>query len=451
MSNFAEFFEQNPEFLDKKVAIAFSGGSDSLALLYLFSKLFNKSLITAVYVNHNLRSYDELMVESKLNKDNCNILGVRYKELICNPGEIEEISSIRKSGTEDAARAARYEKLISFCKNESIEVIATAHNSDDQVETMIMRTFNGASPLSLSCIREKTKIDGLNIIRPVLKYSKKELRELLLDSRLYWSEDSTNNETDYLRNKIRAYLMPKIEEIFPDVHKIVQRNASLHEGLKNLVDSQVQMFIEYDNLYIDAYSKLESIVRYNVISKLTEFNGKVSFSQIKHIDSLILEGKDRREKFNGFDLIINSSKFFFEKSVEDKNILFIIEKYCDIKKTFDNIVFEISSQESDDNLVLRIADEDLTLPLILRNPVNKDALITAGGKVLINKLATSWKLDENKKKQILVLEDRKGIVAVFARHLGGRDRIAKRMKNTLVGKRVRLYSIFNKEFYGEII
>ncbi len=205
-------------------------------------------------------------------------------------------------------------------------------------------------------------------------------------------------------------------------------------------------------ILINQFSKQETIVRYNIIIKLTQKYNKPSFSQIKYIDSLILSKIERRVVFPFFDLIVKDDSVLFEKSVEDKEITFIIDNSCDITKNINQFKFCISQNLSEaDNKVLKIADEYLFFPLIFRNWTNSDALKTAGGKVLVNKLISSWKIDENKRKNVYVLEDRKGIVAVFAHHVGGRDRLAMRMKNTLVGKRVRLYSIFNKEIDGETI
>lgn len=446
MENFDSFFDLN-SYLDlNKIAIAFSGGSDSLCLLYLLSKRFDVKDLVAIYVNHSLRSDDELLNESTVNSENCAKLGIKYVELFCDKGEIEEIAKLRDSGIEDAARAARYEKLLGYCKNNNIKTIATAHNSDDQIETMIMRTFNGASPLALSCVKSVTNLDGINVIRPTLTYSKAELRSILVDNNLSWSEDSTNGEQNYLRNKIRWNIAPLIEDVFPSVSQIVQRNAELLEGFSTLVNEKVNTLINKNKIKKSVFCNQVTIVRYNIILELTKKYQMVSINQLKHIDNVIFDEDDISIDFNTFTLLIDSDGFVsFDKLIEDINFTIVIEKSCDGNFDSPYSVLKIDSLTEADKLQLQIADEDLSYPLIFRSLKSGDQLVTSGGKVFVNKLVSSWKIDENKRKLVYILEDRSGIVAVFAHHVGGRDRLALHLKNTLVGKSVRIYSILNKE------
>ncbi|MBK5200993.1 MAG: tRNA lysidine(34) synthetase TilS [Spirochaetaceae bacterium] len=447
MKDFEAFFQLHQNINTDKIAIAFSGGSDSLCLLYLLSKKIIPSNLVALYVNHKLRAESELDVESVLNRNNCEKLGVKYIELNCNNGEIEKLSKIRGAGIEDAARVLRYQKMLEYCFSNNIKSLATAHNSDDQVETMIMRTFNGASPLSLSCIKSVTVLEGVDVIRPVLLYSKQELRDILIKENFSWSEDSTNGEEDYLRNKIRANIVPLIHQVFPSAPSIVLRNAELIEGLNTLVNEKVKGLIEKKSVNCEYYCNQVTIVRYNVVLELTKSYCFPSINQLKHIDSIIMSStKNIREKFNGFDLVIDINKnVYFEKSLIDMNFTFIInesgDRYIDIPYS----TLKIDSLSVAGKKQLLIADEDLHFPLVFRSIKAGDQLITDGGKILINKLISSWKIDENLRKLVYILEDKSGIVAVFASHVGGRDRLARRIKKTLVGKSVRIYSILNKD------
>lgn len=447
IKDFNDFFNNHQEINTDKIAIAFSGGSDSLSLLYLLANKFNSLNIIAIYVNHKLRSESELDVESILNKNNCDKLGVKYIEFHCDEGEIDSLSKIRGSGIEDAARSLRYEKIINYCLSNNIKSLATAHNSDDQVETMIMRTFNGASPLSLSCIKAVTKLKGVDVIRPVLTFSKQELRDILINENFAWSEDSSNREEEYLRNKIRANIAPNVYNTFPAAKSVVLRNAELFEGLSILVDEKVKKIIEKKIISCDKYSNQVTIVRYNILIQLSKSICFLSINQIKHIDSIIMKSnKDIRERFSGFNLVIDSDRnFYFEKALADINFTFVINKAGDRIIDIPYSKLKIDSLSDADDKQLLIADEDLNYPLIFRSIKSGDFLVTGGGKVLISKLISSWKIDESLRKLVYILEDKFGIVAVFASHVGGRDRIAQRIKKTLEGKSVRIYSILNKD------
>lgn len=446
MKNFNSFFHLNPNLNLDKIAIAFSGGSDSLCLLYLLAKEFDVNNLVAIYINHSLRGEDELSNESSLNSENCKKLGIKYIELFCDKGEIEEIARIRDSGIEDAARSARYDKLLNYCNINNIKTIATAHNSDDQVETMIMRTFNGASPLSLSCVKSVTHLNGVDVIRPTLLYSKKELKSILNNNGFIWSEDSTNGEQNYLRNKIRWNIVPLIEEVFPAASQVVQRNAELLEGVSVLVMEKVNKLIKKNKIKKDVFCNQVTIVRYNIILELTKRFQMVSVNQLKHIDKVIFEEISISINFNTFTLVIDENGYIsFNEFLEDKNFTIIIEEECDGFFNCPYSTLHIDSISSANDIQLKIADEDLSYPLIFRSVKSMDQLITSGGKVMVNKLISSWKIDESKRKLVYILEDRSGIVAVFAHHVGGRDRLAVHLKNTLVGKSVRIYSILNKE------
>jgi len=441
MDQFNEYFIKYPDLYDKKIAVAFSGGSDSLALLYLFSQIFDKKKLIALYVNHGLRDNNELNEESNLNKENCLALGVEYKEFIFKEGEINSIAKERGNGVEDAARFCRYEKLITFCKENGYYALASAHTIDDQLETMIMRSFNGSSLLSLTCIKEYREQEGIKIIRPLLTYTKDELRLLLKVSGFFWSEDSTNKKTDYLRNRIRKEITPSVESIFPDAKQIVYRNAFLFTGLVNIVQDKVNSLSINDIVSRNEYLLQEEIIRYNILSKLIKKYEIPSFKKVVHIDNVIKQKKDGFEVFGEVELLIKDDTFAINKVNTISKFSFVIENSKDQELEIFENKLKITSKESNDSTLLRIADEDISYPLIVRNVRSDDTLITDGGRIELNKFFSNWKIKERDRKKVIVLEDKTGLIAVFAKHLGGRDRIAKRVKTPLVGKTVKIYSI----------
>lgn len=441
MKNFSQYFDKYPNLKDKKIAVAFSGGSDSLALLFLLSQYLDKKNLVAIYVNHGIREKQELLKESDKNRENCKIIGVTYKEIVLKDGEIEESEAIRNNGIEDAARFLRYKYLLKYCNDNNIFAIATAHTIDDQLETMIMRSFNGSSLLSLTCIKEYREQDGIKIIRPLLNYSKNELQLLLKVSGLTWSEDSTNAKTDYLRNRIRKEISPKIESIFPDAKKIVYRNALLFTGLVSLAQEKVDYLIENNIVNRKQYLSQEDIIRYNVLSRLLKQYEVPSYKKVVHIDNVIKQVKEGYQVFGNVELLIKNDSFVINRYIESINFSHVIEKIEDQEINIFDKKLIISSKENQDKTLLRIADEDICFPLVVRNVRSDDALNVDNGRVLVSKFLSGWKISEENRKKVIVLEDKNGLVAVFARHLNGRDRIAKRVKNPLVGKSLRIYSI----------
>lgn len=121
-----------------RLLVAFSGGEDSLFLLYVLSSLAPKRT-AALYVNHNLRGEEELEREMELNRKNALELGVPFDIITIPPGEIRKASSERNIGLEAAARDARYRALRLYADEHGFDYILTAHHMDDQTETVLMR------------------------------------------------------------------------------------------------------------------------------------------------------------------------------------------------------------------------------------------------------------------------------------------------------------------------
>jgi len=151
--------------------------------------------------------------------------------------------------------------------------------------------------------------------------------------------------------------------------------------------------------------------------------------------------KDGFEVFGEVELLIKDDTFAINKVNTISKFSFVIENSKDQELEIFENKLKITSKESNDSTLLRIADEDISYPLIVRNVRSDDTLITDGGRIELNKFFSNWKIKERDRKKVIVLEDKTGLIAVFAKHLGGRDRIAKRVKTPLVGKTVKIYSI----------
>ncbi|MCH3917009.1 MAG: tRNA lysidine(34) synthetase TilS [Spirochaetia bacterium] len=437
---------------NERLAIAFSGGSDSLALLLSCSCYFKPDHLIALYVNHRLRDKAELENESVLNAENCRRIGVAYKELWLDEGQIEQLSKSDDCGIEAAARHMRYDLLLKYCEEHGYPMLATAHTGDDQLETMVMRTFNGSSPLSLTCIRDDWTMDGIRVIRPVLGYSKEELRLQLKVNGLTWSEDSTNGETAYLRNKIRTEIIPVIRRIFPEAKQIVARKTYLASGISNLVDEKVaQVYDGSKKIHIDAYKHQIPIVRYRILLFLLKNHSPVPYARLQYIDDFLLGSKEGTQHFDTYDIQLSDGVATYHAVCPLSHQCYPVPYGKDADIHLDNgLELKINSDLSeDDGRILRIADEDLKPPLVLRSPEPGDMLLTDGGKVAVSKLIASWKVGPAERQKCFVLEDGKGVKALFLRHAGGRDRLSRTLKKSLVSKTVRLYSIINKENKSE--
>lgn len=175
--------------------VAVSGGVDSVVLLHKLMK--NKSpdiLYVVVHVDHGIR--DDSSEDAEFVRELAESYGLAF--------ELKELR-LGKNASEALAREQRYELLFSAMKRFNAEAIITAHHQDDVLETMIINMLRGTSPRGLIGFTRP------GIMRPLLALSKREILAYADEHNLTWREDSTNQDTAYLRNYVRTHLMPKLQ------------------------------------------------------------------------------------------------------------------------------------------------------------------------------------------------------------------------------------------------
>ena len=184
-------FETNPS-----VAISFSCGSDSLALLILMNDWIkkHKGLLTLIYFDHKLRK--ESYLESKYTKEISKKLGIDYKILMWNEKK-------PKTSIMQRAREIRYKKIINFCKQNGIMTVMTAHHLDDSLETYYMKKKRNADTPNLSGIPFKNTQDQVQILRPFINFRKSRLIRTCEKNKYKWLEDSSNQNESFERVKVR--------------------------------------------------------------------------------------------------------------------------------------------------------------------------------------------------------------------------------------------------------
>lgn len=187
--------------------VGFSGGADSSALLDMLNRECGKRGIslTAVHVNHMIRG-QEAERDEEFCKELCGEKGIRF---ISIKRDIPAIAKERKQGLEECARSIRYEAFESICKEYGIDLIATAHNADDNLETLIFNIVRGCGSSGMSAI---SPVRG-NIIRPLISCTKKEIIEYCSQKGISYVTDSTNSDTEYTRNFIRHLVLPQLRQI----------------------------------------------------------------------------------------------------------------------------------------------------------------------------------------------------------------------------------------------
>jgi tRNA(Ile)-lysidine synthase len=203
------------------LAVAFSGGADSTALLLACADKW-PGQVHAFHVHHGLQAAADDFERQCLQV--CATHGV--------PLHVRRVDARPAPGQspEDAARRARYgafEALaLATVDSVAIKDIALAQHADDQAETLLLALSRGAGLPGLSAMPAHWQRAGLHYHRPLLAVPGAELRAWLQQRGQTWVEDPSNTDTRYTRNRIRAELLPALQAVFPQFRSTLARSAS---------------------------------------------------------------------------------------------------------------------------------------------------------------------------------------------------------------------------------
>ncbi len=175
------------------LAVAVSGGADSMALLCLAAR-WGKRPLTALTVDHGLRA--ESAEEARRVKGWAEAQGVPHVTLAWR-GEKP------KANLQAAARAARYGLLAQWCRDARVEGLLLAHTLDDQAETVLLRLARGSGVNGLAAMAPATRLRGVTLLRPLLGISRARIVATLEALRQPWIEDPSNEDTRFARVRLR--------------------------------------------------------------------------------------------------------------------------------------------------------------------------------------------------------------------------------------------------------
>ena len=190
-----------------KVLVAFSGGADSSVLLDVLVSLSKELEISvcAAHLNHMLRGKDA-DADEEFARKKCESYGI---EFMSEQIDIAELSQKTGQSTELAARNARYDFLSRAKKEMGASKIATAHNANDNLETILFNIARGSGLEGLCGIPPVRE----DIIRPVIEATRKEIEDYAEARNISFCTDKTNSETVYARNKLRHMALPALSEV----------------------------------------------------------------------------------------------------------------------------------------------------------------------------------------------------------------------------------------------
>ena len=391
------------------VIVSCSGGPDSMALLSLVNKLKNdKNLkVICAHVNHKVRkeSDDEAIMVEKYAKDNNDIF------------ELFEITSYHeKANFHEDARKIRYKFLKELKDKYNANYLLTAHHGDDLTETILMRITRGSNIKGYIGFKEVSTWEGITLIRPLIRKTKKELIIYNENNNIPFAIDKTNSSDEYTRNRYRNKVLPILKEENENIHlkylKLSEELNRYYEYVKDKALDSLNKIIDKDNnIIVSKLIKLPKIEQELIISELIV---KYQLEDYLPISDVLFENMlntlDSKKHNNTINLPNNYifgkeyDKLIFKKITNNvETIDYVLEKDY-IGETFD-IYFNDCFDKS--NYTIALNTNEIKLPLKLRTKKDGDTMevLNLKGKKKLSDIFINAKINKNKRNTYPILVD----------------------------------------------
>lgn len=390
MHDFTQHINENwNSFRDKEIVVACSGGLDSTVLLHLLST--NGFNVSAIHVNYHLRGEDSNLDEAFI-RSFCEDLHIPFESR-----SVDLAEQLKSGGNlQQLARDIRYDWFSEITSENKDCFVVLAHHLDDQVETFFMNLARKSGIMGLACM----PFERNQIVRPLLDFTKEELKGYALQNKLTWREDISNASNKYKRNLMRNEILPFLANELPELNESVitlvkafQENQLLLErSIQPLIDSILkQQSIEQ--------SKIEALNEYELIEVFRQFGQSAQLAY--EFENLLKSQKGKRIELvsnphNPFAAIVKEVDSFSFIPASDEFVL------AELKT---EIVSVLPTVFSKDDIYL---DQDkIKGELKLRSWGIGDRIHSIGmkGSQLISDIISDLKMNANDKKNVQVLCD----------------------------------------------
>lgn len=286
INKLVDFAPLVPKYFYTKIAVAVSGGVDSVALLILLYNWAQKQKIeiTALTVNHNLRpqSGSEVEYVEKLSEN----LGIKCRVFSWNHAN-------NFTNLQERARDGRYALMTEYCQQNGIFHLAIAHTKDDYTENFRIRTERKSSIFGLSSSNINF-INNIKIIRPLFDIPKHELIDYLTSNSIGWFEDQSNSSDKYHRNRVRKFLNQQGQEFKQQIMKEQEKINTEVLPLSRLLVEAIAESVSFNKL---AYAEINP-------SKVKKYPDEIKF-QLLNFVLTIVSGHNKPPRGRSASLLAN--------------------------------------------------------------------------------------------------------------------------------------------------
>lgn len=205
------FYEQILQHKTRDLIVSVSGGRDSMLLLAILHRIKEKGELSgdliAFHMNHCLR--EDANLDEGLIEKTCEQMDI---PLFLHRIDVGKFHKRTKLGIESSGRILRYRALGRLVRRYPGAIVVTGHQGDDYVESVLMHMVRGGGASSRETMSINENLSGLHVFRPMLVLTRMEIHQAVLELDIPYREDRTNESMDYLRNRIRARVLPLLLE-----------------------------------------------------------------------------------------------------------------------------------------------------------------------------------------------------------------------------------------------
>lgn len=217
---------------DAHIVAAVSGGRDSMALLVALAALGGP--VVVAHVHHHRRAEADIELE-------------RVRTVTSRFGMTFECAHLDgdPSATPADLRAARYAALIDIARSHKSSLIATGHQAEDQLETILLAMIRGAGPRGLVGMRMRRPLcEGIDVFRPMLEVRRGSAQQLCEEANVEWCDDPTNEDPSTLRGLLRREVVPAMESIRAGAAQRISEATPLRQSAADALDAAVRRPVE---------------------------------------------------------------------------------------------------------------------------------------------------------------------------------------------------------------
>ncbi|BEV04706.1 tRNA lysidine(34) synthetase TilS [Chryseobacterium gambrini] len=410
MLNVDNFQNQLKNIVDspenRSYLLAVSGGADSMVLAHCFNDLGIHFQIA--HINYKLRGEDSDL-DQKTVADFCERNHIKFHLY-----KVSEKDQKPEHSIQLWARELRYEFFRNIQREENLEFLVTAHHLNDQLETFIINLSKAAGINGLSGIPANDN----HILRPLLNFTKEEIYKFAEENTIEFREDLSNKKNDYLRNKIRNEIVPKLLETNAHFLENFKKSSFYLNQTKDFVQQQIQEIENRISVFNRKYTVL-SKDKLNEESDFVKFEilKKYGFNQEEEVPKIFKAENGSSFFSKDYLLIVNYNELILSKKTEDGKWKF--EKHSDdeilLMENFDfsenqitvNLENIIEIEQINNSLNWEFDAEKLRFPLRLRRQKDGDEFFPAGfsGKKKVSKFFRDEKISILARQEIWLLTD----------------------------------------------